>query len=150
MHRANIVHRDIKPENFFVDDAGHLVLGDFGLAFWSKRPINSFARANIRGYVGTPGYMAPEQARHESYDYKVDIFALGCTFVDLFGNLSKPWLYQLPGVFALTNDELETALHNSVRMLVTPRFAPIELLMEVSKICASLVGTASPLTGRRR
>ena len=119
------------------------MLGDFGLAFWSTTPGKPLEHVKIRGYVGTPGYMAPEQGRHEPYDYKVDIFALGCTFVELFGRLSRPWLYQLPGIFSLPNNELETALHSSVRKLVTNRRAPMELLLWVSRTLCRIQRCAS-------
>jgi WD40 repeat protein/serine/threonine protein kinase len=71
-HEMNVLHRDIKPANAIVDAKGHLYLVDFGLAGWVSQ---TEGRATQLGTVmGTPFYMAPEQARgdinnvHETAD----------------------------------------------------------------------------------
>ncbi len=81
-HEARIVHRDVKPENIFVCDSPlpyelAKVL-DFGLA----RPLDDekrIARTRVGVAMGTPAYMAPEQARGESADVRVDVFSAGVT-----------------------------------------------------------------------
>ncbi|PCH38493.1 kinase-like protein [Wolfiporia cocos MD-104 SS10] len=88
------MHRDIKPENFFIDHNGHIVLGDFGLSHTPK-PKKKFEKAPTYGLCGTSSYLAPEMlndallSRH-GYKYKVDIFSLGVTFVEVLGRLSEP------------------------------------------------------------
>lgn len=76
-HQRGLVHRDIKPSNIIFDRAGKPKLSDFGLAKDSS-PDPSFMTA---GYtVGTPHYMAPEQARGQAdIDIRADLYSLGAT-----------------------------------------------------------------------
>ena len=81
-HRQGIVHRDIKPENILLEE-GHAVLADFGVAraIVAARSASAAVGANLTGTgmsVGTPTYMAPEQAAGDSdVDARADIYALG-------------------------------------------------------------------------
>ncbi len=81
-HDARIVHRDVKPENIFVCESPlpyELVkVLDFGLA----RPLDEsrhIAQTRMGLAMGTPAYMAPEQARGSSADVRMDVFAAGVT-----------------------------------------------------------------------
>jgi tetratricopeptide (TPR) repeat protein/predicted Ser/Thr protein kinase len=77
-HRRGIVHRDIKPANLILlgGDLGAVRVLDFGLA---RRVLDQRRITQSGGIMGTPMYMAPEQARGEPYiDARADIFALGC------------------------------------------------------------------------
>jgi len=80
-HFKGLIHRDIKPENIWLEkDTGRVKLLDFGLA----RPQTANVRLTTTGVImGTPAYMAPEQARAESLDERTDLFALGCLLYEL-------------------------------------------------------------------
>ena len=75
-HGQGVVHRDIKPENILLQQ-GHAVLMDFGVAR-AVAEAQSGDRLTATGLaIGTPGYMAPEQAAGETHiDARADVYAL--------------------------------------------------------------------------
>lgn len=73
VHAAGIVHRDLKPHNVMLCDGDVVKLIDFGIA----RDLNAAAITCAGVIVGTPAYMAPEQARGEAVDERADVFSLG-------------------------------------------------------------------------
>ena len=76
-HDLSIIHRDIKPANLILDDRGNLKIADFGLAL----PADAETRLTATGmFVGTPGYLSPEQCAGEKADHRTDIYALGITY----------------------------------------------------------------------
>jgi serine/threonine protein kinase len=97
VHKEGIVHRDVKPANIMLDAAGHPYLTDFGLA----RPISDKEALTQHGLiVGTPGFMAPEQAQSASGPIGpwTDVFSLGMVLYNaLAGQLpfSGPALHVL-------------------------------------------------------
>ncbi len=76
--RAGLIHRDVKPSNLMVVTSGETKVTDFGLA----KPISPGEDPALTAHgvvVGTPDYIAPEQARGDAIDARVDVYALGCT-----------------------------------------------------------------------
>jgi eukaryotic-like serine/threonine-protein kinase len=82
-HRQGVVHRDIKPENILLSDGG-AVVADFGIA----KAISASREGDGEGRrtstltaagtsLGTPAYMAPEQATGDTVDHRADLYALG-------------------------------------------------------------------------
>lgn len=78
-HATGIIHRDIKSSNLMVDRDGHIIILDFGLA-----QRGGDERLTQLGYaVGTPAYMAPEQARGVAVDERADLWAFGIVLFEM-------------------------------------------------------------------
>lgn len=78
-HVQGIVHRDLKPENLMLDRAGNVKVMDFGIA----RSVETSA-TTTGGVIGTPAYMAPEQAEGKAVDARTDIYSLGLILYEVF------------------------------------------------------------------
>jgi len=78
-HEQGIIHRDVKPANLMVDDRGLVKIADFGLALVAS----GVSRLTATGmFMGTPGYLSPEQCLDQDPDHRTDIYSLGVTLYE--------------------------------------------------------------------
>ncbi|HSE40584.1 MAG TPA: protein kinase [Acidobacteriota bacterium] len=77
--KKGIVHRDIKPNNLLFDENQHIQVVDFGLAS-AEQMSSRINITQVQEFLGTPSFMAPEQAQSSAVDHRADIYALGITF----------------------------------------------------------------------
>nr|CAB3464571.1 unnamed protein product [Digitaria exilis] len=83
VHGAGLVHGDVKPRNVVIGRDGRAKLADFGCA-------RSAAAAGAATIGGTPAFMAPEVARGEEQGPAADVWALGCTLLEMATGRA-PW-----------------------------------------------------------
>lgn len=81
-HQHGIIHRDLKPDNILLDEEGRFHVSDFGTACRLEQASNLTLTGQI---LGTPKYMAPEQAsaREKEHTTSVDVYSLGVILYEL-------------------------------------------------------------------
>ncbi|MCX6570076.1 MAG: protein kinase [Candidatus Aminicenantes bacterium] len=78
-HRLGVIHRDLKPQNIMIDRDGNAKIMDFGIA----RSLHTKGATGAGVIIGTPEYMAPEQAEGGDVDHRADIYALGAILFEM-------------------------------------------------------------------
>jgi len=81
-HKKGLIHRDIKPSNILITESGQPMLSDFGVAKILE-PEETLDLTVTGMGVGTPEYIAPEQAESKKIDQRVDIYSLGIVLYEL-------------------------------------------------------------------
>lgn len=126
-HSHNIVHRDVKPGNIMIDKKGQPMLMDFGLA--RSTHANDVQLTQSGMAVGTPAYMAPEQACGNSKQVgpHVDLFSLGVVLFELLTG-------QRP--FSGTPDEVIGKIASEAVVAPSPKTFESDLPDALESICA--------------
>jgi serine/threonine-protein kinase len=142
VHAAGVLHRDVKPANIVLarglDGRVSPKLVDFGIARLIERDSDD---ANVRGPLGTPHYMAPEQARGEVVDERADQYAIGSVLFEMLTG-REPYIGQtvdqvlsevargrFPRLSSLRPDlvgELEDTLSRATQRSPSQRFPSID------------------------
>lgn len=118
-HKKGVIHRDVKPGNILFRQDGTPVMADYGIAKDFERETDVTVDGTV---VGTPDYLAPEQARIEPIDGRTDVYGLGIIFYEMltgekpfagtspveivFKHLNEP-IPKLPGELAMYQPLLE-------------------------------------------
>jgi serine/threonine protein kinase len=101
-HVRGVVHRDLKPSNVFITPEGQVKIADFGAALVEDHLRGSGTEAGL--ILGTPAYMAPEQALARPTDERADIYSLGCI---LFRVLSGAPPFRAAGLLEVLRQQIE-------------------------------------------
>ncbi len=143
-HKRGVIHRDLKPANILLGKAGETVVIDWGLAKvvgeddpgGSLDPIepkpSDSLKTQVGSVFGTPGFMAPEQARGEDLGPRSDVYALGACLYQLLAGV-PPF-----GGSTSATEVIDRTRKNQIRPLAeTAPGAPRELVAIVGKAMAA-------------
>jgi hypothetical protein len=121
--REGIVHRDLKPENVMLTSKGVAKVADFGIAKAKVAVEGVDGRLTRTGTaVGTPGYMAPEQAMGGDVSPATDLYAAGCiTYEALTGRV--PFAGQAPMVMLMSHASQDVPDPRTIDPLISPGIA---------------------------
>ncbi|MCZ7645200.1 MAG: serine/threonine protein kinase [Planctomycetota bacterium] len=130
-HERGILHRDIKPDNFLLDKDGSARLADLGLARFEDKKEGQDGHLTQDGTaLGTPHYMAPEQARGEKLDGRTDLYGLGSSLYTMAAG-HTPFEGKTPALIMVKVINEEPASLKSIRPELSPGFvAVVEKLMQ--------------------
>ena len=131
-HAEGVVHRDLKPQNVMIEPGGRVVVMDFGLA----RSMENSGLTQAGAVMGTPAYMAPEQAKGLPADERSDIFALGIIFYQM-----------MTGVVPFKGD---TALASLLLRTQGPPKPPMQLEPVIPQVLNDIVMKALAINPEQR
>jgi serine/threonine-protein kinase len=127
-HSRGVIHRDIKPENILLSE-GHALVADFGIARAISNEGESQKLTATGMSMGTPYYMAPEQASGEVVGPSADIYSLGCMLYEMLAGeppftgknsmqiMARHAMEQVPSICIVRSsvpDEIEQAIFSAL------------------------------------
>jgi hypothetical protein len=121
-HQHGVIHRDIKPSNILIDRSGNAYVADFGIA----KALETTTGLTGSGIIGTPEYMAPEQAQGYPVDGRTDVYSLG---VMLFQMLTGRLPFATP-----QGDAISLAYKHIAELPPSPRQLNPALLPELDGV----------------
>ncbi|MGH8312869.1 MAG: serine/threonine protein kinase, partial [Gammaproteobacteria bacterium] len=160
-HRKGLVHRDIKPGNIMMTADGDVRIVDFGVAHMAGND-----GGQLKGLVGSPSYMAPEQMRQQPSTVQTDLYSLGVVMYELltgkrpyYGNNLSRLVHQIiyatpPPVHTLRADVppvLEDIVDKSLDKDVTRRYQTgLEFATDLTRAVRTLDKLSEELAEQER
>ena len=153
-HAEGVIHRDVKPANIMLSRDGRVKLGDFGIA----KVLEETPLTHTGEFLGTPAYIAPEQARGETITAAVDQYALGVVLYELLAGrppytgptplavLSQILIGKFPDIRTLNeavDEPLAAIVHRTLSAEPNDRFS------SVTEMMTALDALVPPLSGSR-
>ncbi|HUO52367.1 MAG TPA: serine/threonine-protein kinase [Gemmatimonadaceae bacterium] len=153
-HERGVVHRDVKPANIMLDANDRVVLTDFGI---SKAMEGAAGLTKTGIIVGTPHYMAPEQAMGLAVDGRADQYALACVgYHMLSGELPFPGdtahavlhrhIYEEPKPLAARRPDVPRAMVRAIARAMSKE--PADRYLSMAEFAAALEGRTLPTTDK--
>jgi eukaryotic-like serine/threonine-protein kinase len=151
VHGQGIVHRDVKPENLLFDDEGECYLADFGIARTGDRPAPDF--------LGTSGYLAPEQVGYGEIGPAADVYSLGLVLLEcMTGQIEYPGDSAEVAMARLVHPpKVPATWGRDWRAVITAMTATEPCARPDAKACAAMLGALAagervplPLSARRQ
>ncbi len=160
-HDQGIVHRDIKPENILLDRGGRVKVADFGLAKLVGTGNGPLAKAGSGApsptltdagrIMGTPAYMAPEQAeRPADVDHRADIYALGVVFYQMLTGELPPKPLQPPSRKVQIDVRLDEVVLHALEKEPERRYQQASQVKTAVETIAATSASQSAPPGARR
>ncbi len=111
-HSYGVVHGNLKPGNILLGNGQAPILTDFGLTQWLSENGHGYSRFEASAGIGSPEYLAPEQAQGMQIDPRTDVYSLGIIFYELITG-RRPFTAM---------DPVETMSHQVTDQLPSPRY----------------------------
>jgi eukaryotic-like serine/threonine-protein kinase len=155
-HRSGVVHRDIKPDNVLLSE-GHAVVTDFGVAKAVSASSGSSSLTSLGVALGTPAYMAPEQAAADPHvDHRADIYAVGALAYEMLAGrapfiaptpqaMLAAHITQAPDPIVRLRPTVSPALNAVLMRCLEKRAA--DRWQSASELAAQLESVATPTAG---
>jgi uncharacterized protein (TIGR03435 family) len=155
-HQRGIVHRDIKPGNILLSKAGQVKIADFGVAKIIAEGLDETAAGKAAGIsselteagsvLGTPQYMAPEQAAHPlAVDHRADIYSLGVVFYQMLTGELPAGKFEPPSKKVVIDVRLDEVVLRALQQQPELRYQQAsEVKTRVEAIAATAAAGAVP------